>query len=58
MSAEMFAVQFLDNNDEGLTAIMESMASKRTRPPMTVEELIARMEGRFPMYLARWRALV
>ena len=54
----MFAVQFLDNNDEGLTAIMESMASKRTRPPMTVEELIARMEGRFPMYLARWRALV
>jgi aminopeptidase N len=55
MSADQFALQHFQRDSEALNAILESMAGKRTRPPMTVDELVTRMERSFPKFAAKWR---
>jgi PIN domain len=55
MSVDQFALQLFQRDRDALNAILESMAGKRTRPPMTVHELVTRMERSFPKFAAKWR---
>jgi hypothetical protein len=55
VSADQFAQQLFQRDSEALNAILESMAGKRTRPPMTVDELVTRMERSFPRFASKWR---
>ena len=54
MSADEFALDLLERDTAGLTAILNAMAEKRRNPPMTVEELVTRVERGFPKLAAGW----
>lgn len=54
MSADEFALDLLERDTAGLTAILNAIAEKRRNPPMTVEELVTRVERGFPKLAAGW----
>lgn len=55
MSVDQFALHLFQRDVDAVHAILETMAAKRTRPPMTVDELVTRMDRAFPMFAAKWR---
>lgn len=55
MSVDQFALDLLQRNPESLSEILETMAGRRTKPPMTVDELVTRMERSFLKFAAKWR---
>jgi rRNA-processing protein FCF1 len=54
MSIDQFALHLFQRDVDALDAILDTMAAKRTRPPMTVDELTARMAGAFPRFVTKW----
>ena len=55
MSVDQFAFHLFERDVDALTAILDTMAAKRTRPPMTVDELVTRMSSAFPKFATKWR---
>jgi hypothetical protein len=55
MSADQFALHLFQQDVDTLHAILETMAAKRTRPPMTVDVLVTRMSSAFPKFGTKWR---
>ena len=55
MSIDDFALHLFLRQSEELNAILENMARKRTKPPMTVDELVTRMGSSLPKFATRWR---
>ena len=55
MSVDQFALDLFQRNAEAVDAILENIARKRTKPRMTVDQLVTRMDGTFPKFAAKWR---
>ena len=55
MSIDQFALHLFQRDVDALNAILDTMAAKRTRPPMSVDELVTRMAGAFPKFVTKWR---
>ena len=55
VSIDQFALHQFQRDAETLNAILETMAGKRTRPTMTVDELVTRMAQQFPKFATNWR---
>jgi hypothetical protein len=55
LSADQFALRLFEREPESLGEILDTMAGKRTRPPMTVDELVTRLTGALPTFAAKWR---
>jgi hypothetical protein len=55
MSVDQFALHLFQRDVDAVHAILETMAAKRTRPPITADELVTRMDRAFPMFAAKWR---
>ncbi len=55
MSFDQFALHLFKRDATALNAIVETMAGKRTRPRMTVDEVVTRMAEAFPKFAAKWR---
>lgn len=54
MSIDQFALHLFQRDVDALDAILDTMAAKRTRPPMTVDEFVTRMAGAFPKFVTKW----
>lgn len=54
MSADELAVDLLRRDRESVTAILSAMADRRTRPPITVDELVASLARSWPTFGERW----
>lgn len=54
MSIDQFALHLFLRDVDAVHAILDTMAAKRTRPPMTADELVARLAGAFPKFVAKW----
>lgn len=57
MSVDQFALHLFQRDADDVNAILESMARKRTKPPLTVDELVTRMDRAFPKFAAKWREM-
>jgi PIN domain len=55
MSVDQFALHLFQRDPDALDSILETMAGKRTRPPITVDELVQRMDRAIPKFAERWR---
>jgi hypothetical protein len=55
MSIDQFALHLFRQDVDALNAILDTMAAKRTRPPMTADVLVTRMSGAFPKFGTKWR---
>lgn len=55
MTVDQFALQLFGRDPESLDEILDTMAGKRTRPPMSIDEVVARLAGALPKFAAKWR---
>ena len=55
MSVDQFALHLFQRDVDAVHTILDTMAAKRTRPPMTVDELVTRLDRIFPTFAAKWR---
>jgi hypothetical protein len=53
-SVDQFALHLFRRDVDTLNAILDTMAEKRTRPPMAVDELVTRMSGAFPKFVTKF----
>ena len=54
MSVDQFALHLFQRDGDAMDAILKTMAGKRTRPPMTVDELVMRMAVALPKFSVKW----
>lgn len=50
MTADDFALRLLDRDPDGINGVVDTMAARRTRCPVTLEELIAQLAGPLPRF--------
>jgi hypothetical protein len=55
LSVDQFALRLFEREPESLGEILDTMAAKRTRPPMGTDELVPRLAGTLPKFAAKWR---
>lgn len=54
MSADDFAAHLFELMPDDVEAVMNTLVAKRTKRPVTTEELVAALRGPFPTMVAAW----
>jgi hypothetical protein len=55
LTPDEFALWLLEDDPEGLNEVLDTMAAKRTRPPITRDELTAKLAGPLPRFATKVR---